>query len=209
MHTEAPPAAGRSRGPHRTPVRVALVVAALAWLVAFGMQRLWVYQSTPGEGAVAPAQWPGSARIAPTSGQATLVMFAHPLCSCTRASLAELDSMLQQSGGRVSAWVLFLHPQGAPTEWIESSTWSAARQVRNVHVGLDSDGSEAARFGAVTSGQVVLYDARGQLQFSGGITGARGHVGNNSGEQRVVDLVNKGTADAHDHAVFGCGLHEL
>ena len=45
----------------------------------------------------------------------------------------------------------------------------------------DDDGAEARRFGAETSGQTLLYDARGALAFSGGITGARGHAGDNAG----------------------------
>jgi hypothetical protein len=104
--------------------------------------------------------------------------------------------------------VLFLHPEGVTADWMTSGTWNEARRIRGVHVIADRDGVEADRFGAATSGQVVLYDARGNLQFSGGITGARGHVGDNTGQQRVLDLVNRGTADAHDHAVFGCGLHD-
>ena len=212
MKDSTPPAAhgAPDSPPRRAAVRVAVSVAVLAWLggVGFGMERLWAYKSTPGASAVAPAHWPGSKQITPVAGQATLVMFAHPLCSCTRASLAELASILQRSGGRVSAWVLFLNPRGTTDDWTNSGTWSAAQRIRGAHVIADRDGVEADRFGAATSGQVVLYDAHGKLQFSGGITGARGHVGDNSGEQRVVELVNTGTTDAHDHAVFGCGLHD-
>jgi hypothetical protein len=196
--------------PRRIAVRIAVTAAVLAWLggVTLGFETLWAYKSTPGESAVAPARWPGSKQIAPIAGQSTLLMFVHPLCSCTRASLAELDSILQRSGGRVAAWVLFLNPGGATADWTQSATWDAARRIRGVHVIADRDGVEAERFGAATSGQVVLYDAQGTLQFSGGITGARGHVGANAGERRVIELVNTGTAEAHDHAVFGCSLHD-
>lgn len=200
----------RDSQPRRVVVRIAVAVAALAWLcgIALGIQALWAYKSTPGEGAVAPARWPGSKQISPVAGQSTLVMFVHPLCSCTRASLAELDSILQQSGARVSAWVLFLNPRGTTADWTRSGSWNEARRIPGIHVIADRDGVEADRFGAATSGQVVLYDAQGTLQFSGGITGARGHVGGNTGERRVVELVTSGTADAHDHAVFGCSLHD-
>jgi hypothetical protein len=187
-----------------------VVGAVLLWIsgVAFGVHRLWVYKSTPGTNAEAPVNWPGASRIVPTSGQATLVMFVHPLCSCTRASLAELESILQQSSGRVTAWVLVLHPEGVTPEWEHSATWTAAQRLAGVRVIHDEGGMEAERFGASTSGQVVLYDAGGHLQFKGGITGARGHVGANDGEARVVSLVKTGTADAHEHAVFGCGIHD-
>ena len=108
----------------------------------------------------------------------------------------------------MTAWVLFLHPQGTTGDWESTATWKAAQRLQGVHLVSDRDGSEAERFGAVTSGQVVLYDAKGQLEFSGGITGERGHVGANSGAARVVSFVATGTADSHDHAVYGCGLHD-
>jgi hypothetical protein len=208
--TPAPANGASDSRPRRLAVRIAVTIAVLAWLggVAFGMERLWAYKSTPGVGAAAPTRWPRSKQITPIAGHSTLVMFVHPLCSCSRASLAELDSILQQSGERVSAWVLFLHPEGVTADWTRSSTWNDARRIRGVQVIDDRDGLEADRFGAVTSGQVVLYDAQAKLQFSGGITGARGHVGDNTGRQRVIALVNTGTAEAHDHPVFGCGLHD-
>ena len=191
-------------------LRALLAISALAWLagLAFGVERIWAYKATPGVNAVAPQQWPGSNLVSLSAGRSTLVMFVHPQCSCTRASLAELDSILRQSNGRLSAWVLFLHPPGTTERWEKSATWDTAQRMRGVRVASDDNGIESDRFGASTSGQVVLYDAQGRLQFSGGITGARGHMGANSGETRVISLANTGTADAHDHAVYGCGLHD-
>jgi hypothetical protein len=204
------PRASHDSKPQRLAVRIAVAVAVVIWLVGvvLGTQFLWAYKTTPGATAAAPANWPGSKLVAPASGHSTLVMFVHPLCSCTRASLAELESVLRQSDGRVSAWVMVLHPGGTSDEWQRSSTLDAARHIPGVHVVMDAEGAEADRFGAATSGQVVLYNAQGQLQFSGGITGARGHVGENTGEARVVSFVNTGTADSHEHSVYGCGLHD-
>jgi len=196
--------------PQRLAVRIAVAIAVVIWLagVVVGTRFLWAYKSLPGANAIAPAKWPGSKLIEPATGRSTLVMFVHPLCSCTRASLAELESVLRQSDGRVSAWVIVLHPGGTSDAWQKSSTLDSARHLPGVHLVVDADGAEAERFGAATSGQVVLYDAQGQLQFRGGITGARGHVGDNTGEARVVSFVNTGTADSHEHSVYGCGLHD-
>jgi hypothetical protein len=206
----AHPQASRQSKPQRLAVRIAVAVAVVIWLagVVLGTQFLWAYKSTPGANAVAPAKWPGSKLVTLASGRSTLVMFVHPLCSCTRASLAELESVLRQSDGRVSAWIMVLHPGGTSDAWQKSSTLDSARHLAGVHLVMDTDGAEADRFGAATSGQVVLYDAQGKLQFSGGITGARGHVGDNTGEARVVSFVNTGTADSHEHSVYGCGLHD-
>jgi hypothetical protein len=73
---------------------------------------------------------------------------------------------------------------------------------------IDEGGVEAARFEALTSGQVVLYDGEGRLQFSGGITGARGHLGDNLGLRRVMSLLRGAEPDRTDSPVFGCPLHE-
>jgi len=65
---------------------------------------------------------------------------------------------------------------------------------------------EARRFGVETSGQTLLYDAGGRLIFSGGITGSRGHAGDNAGEAALVALLTSGQADRRATSVFGCPL---
>jgi hypothetical protein len=52
---------------------------------------------------------------------------------------------------------------------------------------------------------VVLYNAAGALLFSGGITAARGHEGDNAGREMV--LAHLAANDAGRRApVFGCPL---
>lgn len=194
----------------RSWTRPVLAAAILAWVagIAWGLQKIESYSSTPGQVAEAPAQWPGSALVSPQAGRSTLVMFMHPQCSCTSASLEELKTILDSTHGAVSAWIVVLRPGGMGDEWSHSGTWETARSMRGVTVVMDDNGTEADRFGALTSGHTVLYSPSGKLEFSGGITVARGHVGKNSGERRVVSLVSTGKADANGHEVYGCGLHD-
>ena len=70
----------------------------------------------------------------------------------------------------------------------------------------DLDGREALRFGAVTSGQTLLYDVSGRLLFNGGITAARGHAGTNDGRDAVLSLLANGSSLRHTTRVFGCSL---
>lgn len=195
----------------RHPLRRVLAALAIAlWAAAVGasLAHIWSYKSTPGRAATAPASWPGSRLIERVPGRTTLVMFAHPRCSCTSASLQELNKIVERAGARLSVWVLFLEPGDASADWHGTPTMEAARRIPGVTVLKDREGEEAARFGAETSGQVVMYAASGELQFEGGITGSRGHVGDNLGEQRVMNLLAGRSVDRDDHAVFGCALHE-
>ncbi|MEZ5973957.1 MAG: hypothetical protein R3E96_03675 [Planctomycetota bacterium] len=64
----------------------------------------------------------------------------------------------------------------------------------------------AARFGAHTSGAVVLYSEEGRLQFQGGVTAARAHEGDNLGRESLLSLYGgSGQVVAHT-PVFGCPL---
>ncbi|HEV8322199.1 MAG TPA: RedB protein [Myxococcota bacterium] len=204
----ASPTDVRARASLRATVPWLLLGAAWLAVVAGGMHRLWRYSSDPGPGAAAPAEWPAASRIGRAPGRATLVMFAHPHCPCSRASVGELGWLMAHYGPQLDAHVLVLRAPGTAPGWEEGDIGRLAADVPGVRVEIDAGGVEAARFGAKTSGQVLLYDAGGRLLFSGGITGGRGHPGDNLGRARVVSLLTTGTADRADSPVFGCALED-
>jgi hypothetical protein len=70
----------------------------------------------------------------------------------------------------------------------------------------DLNGALARRFGAETSGYVLLYDAGGRLLFRGGITAGRGHAGDNAGMSAVVALVRGESISQAQTPVYGCSL---
>jgi hypothetical protein len=190
--------------------RAILFLSAISWLslVAVGLWLLWGYENTPGVAAESPRQWPADSRIQPAQDHATLVMLAHPHCPCTRASIGELASIMAHSQGRLSAYVLFIKPKGFSDDWEETDLWQTASNIPGVKVIPDSDGSEARLFHAATSGQTVLYDLHGSLLFSGGITGSRGHFGDNAGQASIVSLVNAELPNRTETSVFGCPLFD-
>jgi hypothetical protein len=55
---------------------------------------------------------------------------------------------------------------------------------------------------------VVLYSPNGELLFSGGITGSRGHAGQNPGEDAVIALVNGRSLPLTHAHVYGCDLFD-
>jgi hypothetical protein len=184
------------------------MIAIAAWLavVLSGMVAVWRYKLTPTAPHEPPERWPTASLVAPTPGGATLVMVAHPKCSCTRASLAELSRLMTDVHGRATAHVLFVKPAGVPAGWEATDTMRMAAAIAGVAVHVDYDGVEARRFGATVSGYLLAYDASGRLIFHGGITGARGHEGDNGGRRRLVALLTTGTADRADSPTFGCDL---
>jgi hypothetical protein len=73
----------------------------------------------------------------------------------------------------------------------------------------DRGGVEAKRFGARTSGEVLLYSAVGRLLFFGGITGSRGHEGDNYGLTSLASFLTATPSESAVTAgspVFGCAL---
>ncbi len=195
------------RKPWPKRIRLLLPVTML-WLatVGCGLWLLWGYENTPGVAAQPPGDWPTDSRLQRAPDRATLVMLAHPHCPCTRASIGELAQLMAHAQGRVTAYVLFLKPAGFADDWEQTDLWQSAARIPGVTALIDDDGAEAQRFHAATSGQTILYNAAGRLQFSGGITSARGHAGDNAGRSAIVALVNAGAAQQTETSVFGCPL---
>lgn len=186
---------------------VHLLIGGL-WLAAVltGSILLWRYKSTPGPAGAAPPHWPAGSSIVRATDEPTLLMFAHPWCPCTRASIGELAVIVSKSNGHVKAHVLFDRPSSESDDWTSTDLWRSATAIPGVSAHVDVDGAEAHRFGAETSGHVVLYDASGVLQFAGGITNARGHAGDSEGRRAVLSLLASGKANRSAAPTFGCTI---
>ena len=185
-----------------------LLSAGVLWLaiVLSGFALLWRYATTPGVAGHPPHTWPAASRIAREAKEFTLVMIAHPQCPWTRASIGELATLMAHSSGRLRATVLFVRPGNFDSAWVKSELWFSAAQIPGVTVALDEGGDEARRFAAATSGQTMVYDPAGRLVFSGGITAARGHWGDNRGEDAIRHLLATNATDHITTPVYGCAL---
>jgi hypothetical protein len=191
--------------------RVLWALAGLAWAAAVvgGFVVLWRYAAAPGAQSLAPATWPRATELTRDRFRPTLVMFVHPRCACSRASLVELGHVMQRTSGKLASTVVFVRPRGADgADFAHGELRTLAASLPGVTLVDDDDGVEARRFGASTSGATLVYDAGGALAFTGGLTSVRGHEGDSFGQERIVALVSGRAADRADSPVFGCALED-
>lgn len=188
--------------------RLVLGVLAVLWTGAIvgGLAALNRYKSTPGEIGTMPPQWPHSTSVERDEKVPTLVVFAHPLCPCTRASMTELGKLLDKHSTEVRTVIVAMRPSGTGEEWSRSALTETANRLPNATLMQDLDGKEAERFGARTSGTAALYDPRGRLLFHGGLTIARGHEGDSPGVKQIRALLKNEDATTRNTPVFGCSL---
>jgi len=187
-------------------VQAGTAIGLWAIVVVTGTVLLTRYSLGPGRAATPPARWPAASVVAPAANRATLVLIAHPRCACTRATLGELSLLMTHCAGRLSAHVIFVRPAGAAAGWTNTDVVRSAKAIPGVTVTTDDNGVEADRFGTWTSGQVMLYDASGRLEFCGGITAGRGHAGDNAGRSAIEALLHGGQVATASAPVFGCKL---
>ena len=185
----------------------AIALAAFVWAatVAAAYQAIRRFESTPGAAAIAPVSFPAHSTIEPRRGEWTLVMLVHPHCSCSRASVKELEAVLEKAPRSVQPYVLVYRPREFPEGWERTDVYTAATRLRRARVIIDRDGREAGLFGGFTSGQTFLYDGDGKLRFEGGITSLRGHAGLNSGRAGIIRIANTRSGTGR-HPVFGCAI---
>jgi len=199
---------------YRSRRRLALPLVLTLWAggIALGLSLLWRYQATPGITARAPAHWPENSRLERHAGLPTLVLFLHPHCPCSRATLQELNKLMTRCHDRVACTALLLRPAGLSDEWARTDLWYTAAAIPQVKVLVDAEGVEARRFGAATSGQALLYTTDGKLAYTGGLTFARGEEGDNAGRAALTALIladeGQRGPDSARESVYGCALFD-
>lgn len=183
-----------------------MMTLILLWatLTATGLGLLWAYKATPGEPGVVPIIWPQTANLTPAKNSKTLLLFAHPRCPCTRASLCELAELMALGQDQFQSQIIFLQPDSDAEKWRHSDLVAQANALSQASVIWDKTGELAMQFGVRTSGHVLLFDETGSLLFSGGITDLRGHAGRNMGSAAVLKLAQGGTLPLTTTKVFGC-----
>ncbi|MBL0213817.1 MAG: RedB protein [Myxococcales bacterium] len=176
-------------------------VVAGAWVIglAIGARAVYHYATEPGSSGATPEIWPSSSSLTPPPHGTTAVVFVHPECPCSRATLHELVEVTRDLRPAAARVLVVFEGRG------DGDLWQDAGRTPRLERVLDEAG-EGARFGAQTSGFAVVYDASAHLVFHGGITGSRGHVGTNIGSVELRAALD-GTPSG-EHPVFGCALAE-
>ena len=176
--------------------------------VIIGLYQIAAYSNSPAAVLPQPRQWPGDTRIPLARDRATLLVTLHPHCVCSRATVEELSRLLAQVPVPVRVEVLLYQPDGASESWTQSSLAIQARSLPGVIVRVDPKGLESARFGISVSGHTALYAPDGRLLFSGGITRARGHAGDNAGRAAIVSMLSNRQPAVSATPVFGCSIRD-
>src|SRR5690242_2825262 len=120
------------------------LLAGAVWLAAVGggFGVLFRYASARGADSRAPVEWPASTRLPRAADRATLVMFVHPRCACSRASLTELHKLVGRVRGQVTPEVVFIIPRGVEAGWDRTDLRSLAEHVPEVRIFDDPGGDE-------------------------------------------------------------------
>lgn len=189
-------------------VKALLVLAYLMWggLLFIGHLVLFEYEMTASPLADTKRIFPEKSVVQLARGRQNIILFIHPMCPCTMASVDELAELMHVGQEDAIGTVIALMPTELKSEWSSQPVFSALKRIRNVSISYDSDGSQAATFGATTSGHVLIYDGRGVLQFSGGITASRGHSGDNANLQAAKNIILDRNPKFATTPVLGCAL---
>ena len=171
--------------------------------VIAGLYAVTTYSNKAADVLPQPGRWPEGAKITLARDRPTLLVTLHPQCVCSRATLEELARLIAQTPAPVRVQVLLYRPRTAPDSWAESDLTARVRAMPGVAVLTDPDGRESERFGMSVSGQTAVYSPDGRLLFSGGITRARGHAGDNAGRAAILSILSNRHPRRYAHRCLG------
>ncbi len=203
--------AGGPGGPSSRPkAALAARIGLALWLVCSvgGLAYLMNYAAGPGLDSLVPAAWPSESAIRRESGAATLLVFLHPHCPCSSATIGELERALARTSAPVRIFALFHRPDGVDDTWMRTRLRSRFERLEPACAIVEDAGGESSAFRITTSGHVLLYDASGVLLFEGGVTRSRGHEGDNSGASALASHLLGKPAPLVSTPVYGCPLRQ-
>jgi hypothetical protein len=207
-NSEAKPQMQRARA--EWPVRALVGAWLLSILVVWCLVERYALAVNEPSHHRAVAQWPADSALQRVENRPSLVLFLHPKCPCSRASLKELERLLTATANAnapvPNLIVVATVPPSAPQSWWDTSTVAQSRALARAHIFIDRGGREAARFGATTSGMLMYFDKSGTRRYAGGITIARGHEGQSAGADALAALFRGETAEMNALPAFGCRL---
>lgn len=184
-------------------VWAAIVCAGWVWMQRYGFE-----VNSPSAHGFAEV-WPKDSTLTRNAVTPTLLVFMHPRCPCTRATLTELEKLLGRytdEDNPLQTIAVSTVPITADAAWLDTVTTSRARLLPAAELFIDHDGREAERFGATTSGLVMLFDAEGNRKFAGGVTASRGHEGDNLGRSTLAKVLRGESVALPELPAFGCRL---
>lgn len=181
-----------------------MVLGAWGLSVFVGLGMMIKYQVTPGRAASAPA----TLSLPVTNVRGQLLVFLHPQCECSLATVDELQRLMTATRGAISAKLYFYKPSSESESWCRNTRlWDAARLIPSATLLIDTDAKVAKAYGSRCSGQVLLYSTTSrQLVFKGGLTESRGHEGGSAGEDAISEFARTGKCATSKTDVFGCAI---
>lgn len=181
---------------------VTLWVAAMC----FGFVGLFEYGSAPCDPGEPVSRWPSDAGLGAHADAPELLLFAHALCPCTRATLSELERVLTRAPRAPRTRVVLWTDPDQPEHFEHSDLRERVRAVPSLELVEDPHGRLARAFGARTSGMTLCFDADGRRVFAGGLTSSRGHEGTSAGTLALDALLRGEPTERSVTPVFGCAL---
>jgi hypothetical protein len=151
--------------------------------------------------------WPGGYALVRSESANTLTMFLHPNCPCSVASLEVLDQIVSRANRPVVAYVVFFAEGMGEQAVRESELWDLCAKKHRLIPRIDTRGELAQAFDVSVSGQTFLYNAGGEVTFSGGLTASRGQLEYSLGADAVVACLQGEPQTSSTARTFGCALY--
>ena len=187
---------------------IILVVGCVSGIL-FGIGSSLNFSWRAGASGNPPTDWPAGIKSITLDDKPLVLVFLHPKCPCSRATIDELSTAISHGASHARFVAIFEQPPGMDDRWVETDTWTKAESIPVLVRVRDFDGRLSSLFDVRTSGETVVYSPQGKLLFHGGLTLGRDHRGENAGRSFIESLATRSvtmSSSTCSSPVFGCPL---
>ncbi len=149
----------------------------------------------------APSVFPANNWVKLNTRKNNLVLFLHPHCPCSFATVNELKRVLARTDVDLS--VVFIDLDKS-YDLSRQELFKQVSQIKAAKIIIDKNNVMTKAFKVYTSGTILAYNKDGGLIFQGGITAGRGEEGDNLAKNKLVQSLK--CQKMSQAQVFGCSL---
>ena len=130
--------------PNRNAYR--LLIANWAIGLVSGFSLIVSHNFATGNVSSAPIEWPDGINLESDANHPTLLVFIHPQCPCSSATIGELERLLADVNQQVKCTILMVCPSDHVDQWMKSKNTERSKSIEGVQIVVDVDGTTAAKF---------------------------------------------------------------
>lgn len=191
----------------RKKIIISVIISIWVGSIIWSTKAMLIFQFTPGKMGKVFNDFPQKSKLVLDQTLPTLILFLHPKCTCSKASVEEIKIIKSSIKKEFKLIAVVQTASLKLTDELEKLKEELSTLPHSTIVN-DSYSFETNLFSVKTSGQIYIYSSFGELIYTGGSTSSRGTSSPSELRRTIASILetNKKPHQLITKSIYGCEM---